>query len=155
MGLIDPDRTAATPGSRTRRLALTLILLAALVSPAIRDADSFPLSTYPMYATARGDTTEFTLAIGRNDAGDRVTLSLELIGASDDPLIVAGELRAAIRAGRSEPRCDVIAARVGESDRDDVVEIEIASEVHRTVDATRGEPSLVEREVHARCQVRR
>lgn len=108
-----------------------------------------------MYSSARSDTTQFVIAIGRDETGARSTLSLHLIGESDDPLIVAGELRAAVRAGRAEKRCTSIAERVARNaDRNELATIEIASERHRTVDATLGRESLVDREVHATCPVK-
>ena len=48
-------------------------------------------------------------ALGLDEQGDEERLTLRVIGASDDPLIVAGELRTAIRNGRADERCEAIA----------------------------------------------
>lgn len=153
MGLRTDPAALDTPRRRLARAGITLFVLAALVSPAIRNVDDFPLSTYPMYATARGEITQFTLAVGLDDEGARSRLSLDLIGASDDPLIVAGELRAAVRAGRADQRCSAIAERVAMAGTHEITTIEIVSERHRTVDATLGQESLVDRDILAACAV--
>lgn len=111
-----------------------------------------------MYSTSRADTTVFTIANGLDAAGQRSALSLSIIGASDDPLIVAGELGVVVRRGEAAVRCREIADRAALA-RDDgridsgTITVEIASERHRTTDAARKEPSLVERTVHATCPV--
>ena len=48
-------------------------------------------------------------ALALTDQGTEERLSLGVIGASSDPLIVAGELRTAIRNGRAVERCEEIA----------------------------------------------
>ena len=79
-------------------------LLAVLAAPVVFDRDSFPLSTYPMYARTRSAEVSFVTAQGIRD-DEIVPLSLEVIGRSDDPLVVAGELRAAIRRDEADERC--------------------------------------------------
>jgi hypothetical protein len=81
-----------------------------MVAPVVLDRDDFPLSTYPMYSRARLREQSLVTAVGVDAAGDRSRLSLEVIGASDDPLIVAAELRSAIADGRADERCAAIAA---------------------------------------------
>lgn len=149
------DRRVEGLERRRWRLAITVAVTTVLLVPIALDHNGFPLSTYPMYSSARGDTTRFTLANGLASTGDRERLSLDLIGRSDDPLIVAGELRAAVREERALERCRAIAERVAASDREDLVAVEIVSETHRVVDATKGAASLVERTEHESCPVLR
>lgn len=157
MGLT-PTFTEAV-AARLARGFITIVVIAALCWPAIRNSDSFPLSTYPMYATSRADTTVFTIANGLDEVGERGPLTLSIIGASDDPLIVAGELGAVVRRGEAAVRCREIADRAAVA-RDDgqidsrIITVEIASERHRTSEAALGDPSLEERTVHASCPVR-
>ncbi|MGA9278925.1 hypothetical protein [Ilumatobacter sp.] len=143
--------------SRRVRSLLIVGVIAALFAPVVLDRDSFPLSTYPMYARTRTSEVTFVTAQGIDAEGGVVHLSLETIGASDDPLIVAGELRAAVRLDRAESRCRSIASRVGDDvDRTATVEaIEIVTERHDTVDALQNRSSLLRRTVHARCAVGR
>jgi hypothetical protein len=126
-------------------------VLAALVAPVVADRDSFPLSIYPMYARNRSTEVSFVTAQGVR-ADDRLTtLSLGVIGNSDDPLVVAGELRAALRRDEADARCREIADRV----RDDTIDsVEVVTERHDTVLRLEGGDSLVRRTVHARCPVR-
>jgi hypothetical protein len=124
-------------------------VLAALSAPVVFDRDSFPLSTYPMYARTRDREVSFVTAQGlRGD--DRVRLSPKVIGGSDDPLIVAGELRAALRRGEADERCREVADRV----HDPTIEyVEVVTERHDTVVRLEGGDSLLGRTVHERCAV--
>lgn len=133
-------------------------VVAALVAPVLLDRDGYPLSTYPMYARARAESVVLATAQGIDGAGARQQLSAGEIGASDDPLIVAGELREAIARGRAEERCAEIAARVARRSAgaaaSGVVTIEIVTERHDVIARAGGDDSLLGREVHADCEVR-
>ena len=87
--------------------------------------------------------------------GTASTLTHGVIGDSDDPLVVAGELRDAIRDGRAVERCAVIAERASRWDGLPVetTTIEVVTERHDVVARVDGGDSLVERTVHARCEV--
>ncbi len=142
--------------SRRTRGVLTLAVIGVLVAPVALDRDSFPLSTYPMYSSARGSESTLVTAYGIRADGSTRELTPTLIGDSDDPLVVVGRLRAALAAGRGDVRCAEIAGRVeARSAHLDVVVIEIVSERHDTVARTLGEDSLVEREVRSTCEVPR
>ncbi|MFN3255801.1 MAG: hypothetical protein ACE37B_08895 [Ilumatobacter sp.] len=136
---------------RRGRVFLTSLLVAALVAPVVLDRDGLPLSTYPMYSRARGESVSLVTANGLTAETDRIRLGLSVIGASDDPLVVAGELRAAVRAGRADARCAEIAERV-DADRE-IVSVEVVTERHDVVERTLGGESLIERTVHATCGV--
>lgn len=139
---------------RRGRTLVTAAAVGALVAPVALDADGFPLSTYPMYSQVRTTEVGFATAHAIDDAARTRRLSLEVIGASDDPLIVAGELRAAIRAGRAADRCREIADRWhDERAPDDPDVIEVVTELHDVVRLATGDDSLLERTVHARCPV--
>ena len=135
---------------RQGRMLVTSVVAVAMFAPVALDRDSFPLSTYPMYARVRANEVSLATAQGIDDEERPHALSLPTIGASDDPLIVAGELRAAISDGRSDERCREIAARVA---GDGFVAIEVVIERHDVVDQASGRPSLLTRTVHARCPV--
>ena len=60
-----------------------------VVSPAMRNRDSFPLSTYPIYAHSRGRLVTFDTVEGVVAGGEIERLSLEAIAQTDDPLIAA------------------------------------------------------------------
>jgi hypothetical protein len=147
---------------RRIRIAVMVGAVAILVWPVIVDSDDYPLSTYPMYSSDRPNEVTFVVARGITETGHQVGLGLQTIGSSDDPLVVAGELRAAIRNGDADKRCWEIAARVAgrvagpvaERLSDQVVsEIEVVTEIRDVVQHARGEPSLVRRNVNAVCPV--
>jgi len=135
---------------RAVRSTAVVGVLAALVAPVVADRDSFPLSTYPMYARNRSTEVSFVTAQGVRGDDDLVPLSLGTIGDSDDPLVVAGELRAAIRRDEADERCREIAARV---DDDNIEHVEVVTERHDTVVRLEGGESLIRRSVHAQCEV--
>lgn len=143
---------------RRGRILVTGAVVAALFFPVVADRDDYPLSTYPMYARVRGSTVSLATAQGVDAAGGPITLSLGLIGESDDPLVVAGELRDAIADGRAEQRCREIAGRLERSgraaDEPGAVAVEVVIERHDVVARISGDaPGLVDRVVHARCAV--
>lgn len=127
------------------------MLVALLIAPVLFDVDDYPLSTYPMYSSARPADVDFVTAYGIDISGDTVRLGLDTIGGTDDPLIAAGELRAAIRSGNVAGRCVEIAKRI--DPRSDLVSVEVVTERHNVIDHTLGRPSIVKRQVHATCPV--
>lgn len=149
--------------NRRARLAATTATVALVFAPVVTGTDSFPLSTYPMYARARAPVVSFVTAQGLDAAGNRHVLSLGTIGNSDDPLIVAGELRAAIRDEQADRRCREIAGRVDHGTRSgegdgaghEIIAVEIVTEGHDVIGHVDGSPSLTERVVHARCPTAR
>jgi hypothetical protein len=130
----------------------TVAVVVALVLPIARDRDSYPLSTYPMYAEARAAAVDLPTAVGVDAEGRVHRLSLDLIGASDDPLIVAGGLRDAIDRGRADERCADIAQRVA-GERRALVGVEVVVERRDVVAHVRDEDALLDRTVAARCPV--
>ena len=140
---------------RRDRILDTAAVVGALAAPDVLDAESFPLSTSPMYSSARGAVVTLATARAVGADGTASTLTLGVIGDSDDPLVVAGELRDAIRDGRAVERCAVIAERASRWDGLPVetTTIEVVTERHDVVARVEGGDSLVERTVHARCEV--
>jgi hypothetical protein len=140
---------------RNVRILVTAAVVGALVAPMMLDRDSFPLSTYPMYSRVRGQLVTLATAQAVDAEGTTSALTLHVIGDSDDPLVVAGELRAALRDGRAQQRCVEIADRAREwaGLPADVVAVEVVTERHDAVAQVRGESSLIDRTVQARCEI--
>lgn len=130
-------------------MAALVVGVVVLVSPALRDHDSFPLSTYPMYASVRPDVATFVTAHGERADGSIRRLSMEVIARTDDPLIAASRLADEVGDGGAETVCTGIAQRAP----DDVVTVVVVRERHDVVSAARGDNSLVERDELARCAV--
>lgn len=138
--------------SRLRLLA-TALVVAALVAPAIADRDGFPLATYPMYARARAAVVSVPTANGITTSGDQVRLSPQIIGDSDDPLIVTALVRDIVTAG--SPEIDSFCVQVAErtvAAGVAVERIELVTETHDVVEHTSDRASLVSRQVHASCE---
>ncbi len=133
-----------------RRL-VTLGLVAALVSPAIRDQDSLPLSTYPMYSSTRTNVSSYVTATAVDQDRQASTLSALTIAGSRDRLIAQSFLNDAVRRGDAARICVEIAERVDP----ELAAVEIATERHDTIARLNGDASLLEREVHASCEVTR
>lgn len=131
-----------------RRIVATVVV-AAVVSPAARGSDSFPLSTYPMYASARNGTATFATARGIDASGDDRRLSMRTIARTDDPLIAQSRVAEAIRSGAAALLCAEIAERA----RRPVTRVEVIEERHDLVAHVAGRVSLRQRILHARCQV--
>jgi hypothetical protein len=138
----------------TIRRLTTVTVIGVLFVPVIRDHDSFPLSTYPMYAFERPDVVALSTAVGIDDEGDRHRLDLDLIGESDDPLIVASLVRRAIRDGQSTSMrlCTDVADRTAERELG-YTTIEVVTERHDVVARATDKPSLVSSTLHASCTV--
>lgn len=133
---------------RIRRRIATVLVLLAVVSPALRDRDSFPLSTYPMYASTRPGAVSFPTVTGYEADGQRVTLSLRAIARTDDALIGQARVGQAIEAGTADALCIEVARRASEA----VERVEVVTERHDVVDLAAGGESLLGREVHASCE---
>lgn len=112
---------------------MALVLLGLMLSPLARPAsdDSFPFSSYPMFAHARDNAeTVVDRAVAHLEDGRVVPLPPRALG-TDEVLQAAATLRQAIRRGRrgNARLCAAIAARIaGDPDYADATEVEILSE---------------------------
>jgi hypothetical protein len=139
--------------TRLRGAVVSITVIAAVLTPLARDpigGDSFPLSTYPMFAFERRLRETFTYAVGRTASGERRAI---------EPGHVANhEVMQAYMEFTRTPRrelCPRIAARVAaDADLRDVVRIEIVRATHDAVALlVRGERG-VEKVLHT-CEVPR
>jgi hypothetical protein len=128
---------------------VVIAALAAVIWPVVRGRDSFPLSTYPMYARQRGDVVAIATAIGIDADGRTRRLSLRTIADTDDPLIAESALQRAIETGAADATCREIANRAD----DGTVTVELVEEWHDVVAQAAGDESLRDRTVHATCEV--
>jgi hypothetical protein len=110
-----------------------------------------------MYSRTRGDVVTFATAYAVDAVGTTSVLTLGVIGNSDDPLIVAGELRDAIRNHRAGERCEAIALRAAAWSGLPAASttIEVVTERHDVIVQVEGGDSLLDRTVHATCEVPR
>ena len=126
-------------------VAVGLVVFAPAVLP--HPDDDFPISTYPMFTTERGEVVDLDTAVLVDDEG-RHRLSPELVGGSDQIVTAAVTVSQAVAAGSAATQllCQDIADRV-----EGPGSIEIVTERHDAVDLLQhgGEP--LDLTVHVRC----
>lgn len=130
----------------------------AVVSPLWRSprADSFPLSTYPMFSAPRERVHLDVAQIVDRDGALR-PVPAHLLG-SDEVLQSAATLADAVRRGEGAAArlCQRVAGEVaGEASLRDAVRIEIARQLWEPVSALVGAREPLERRVLTRCAVPR
>ncbi len=98
---------------RAAALAFSGLLLVAVASPLVRDPgdDSYPLSTYPMFARTRPRIARFATAEGIGADGTASRLTTNVIGGTAEPVHAAVTVQAAIDAGRAPQLCEEVAQR--------------------------------------------
>jgi hypothetical protein len=139
-----------------RRVA-TAAAVGALLVPVIRNEDSFPLSTQPMYATARDAFAWLPSARGVDGGtGEQFRLSMAIVAQTDDPLIAKSRLEQAIRSDRARTLCEEIATRVAaEPELMRINLIEVVAEYVDLVAFVTDDAAALDAQVHGRCEVRR
>lgn len=141
---------------RSAAAVLSLALIGAAASPVLRAPrdDGFPLSTYPMFATARPTTLTLDYPLGVTTTGGRRYLHPRLVGSSEILQAVAVIARAR-QAGELPALCARIAHRVAADDAyADVVSIRLVTGTHDAV-AFLVDDRLGREVERARCEVAR
>jgi hypothetical protein len=146
---VNPSRLAAGVAS--------IVLVAITLSPVLRDNpydDGFPLSTYPMFASARGPSHRMSYALGLTRSGERRTLSPRLAG-SLEVLQAYRNIEQAVAGGRGAQQklCRAIADRVRDAGDEDIVTVRIVNAKHDALDVLLRDQLGVEREL-TRCRVK-
>ncbi len=137
---------------------VSVVAILATAAPLLLDPlteDSFPLSTYPMFAQKRG--TEWTLeyAIGKTADGQRRSLRPAHVAATREVMDAHTTFTDARKRRRRPELCKEIADAVARDSRfDDVVSIQIVKGIHDAItflvdDAPGPETALT------RCPVKR
>jgi hypothetical protein len=140
-----------------RRLTLLLAgaVCAAVVSPVLRapEHDSFPLSTYPMFAFARSRVEPVSTAVAIDRAGHEHFLTPELVARTDEPVQAVATVDRAVSGGTADRLCREIARRVARA-RPGTATIEIVTAEWDSVRFFEGDRRPRARTVHARCPAR-
>jgi hypothetical protein len=132
--------------------ALVAVVVVVGVVPYAMDRDSFPLSTYPMFAEQRTSAETVDTAVGI--AGDKVLrLGAERIAGADEPILAAATVSAAIANGGADGLCRDVAARVANEGPREATIVEVITERYDAVAWFDGDHTPLERVVHARCAV--
>ncbi|MXW62569.1 MAG: hypothetical protein F4Y27_00535 [Acidimicrobiaceae bacterium] len=118
-----------------------------VLSPLVRDptSDTYPLSTYPMFATDRGNVHTIATAVERTDDGFE-RLSPKLIAGTDEAVLASVTVTRAVRLGEADILCEEILERIGAGRR-----IEVRTETLDVVELSVEGSSDSTVSVHARC----
>ena len=130
-------------------LAAAVVLLPLLRSP---ESDSYPLSTYPMFATDRGRVAAIATAVAIDADGVVSRLGPAAIGGTDEVILAAATVSDAVRRGEVEELCAEIADRLDPADHSTVI---IRTEVVDVVDHIAEDASPLSIDEHGRCEVAR
>jgi hypothetical protein len=114
------------------------------------DQDSYPLSTYPMFAEDRGPTSGVTAAVGIGPDDEVVRLSAREVSGTDEVMLAVETVVRAVNQGRAEELCASVASGL---DRPEVRAVEIRTELVDSVGWLAGQRTPAEVRVHARCEV--
>ncbi|MDE0701617.1 MAG: hypothetical protein OXH61_12965 [Acidimicrobiaceae bacterium] len=118
-----------------------------VLSPLVRDptSDTYPLSTYPMFATDRGNVHTIATAVERTD-DEFERLSPKLIAGTDEAVLASVTVTRAVRLGEADILCEEILERIGAGRR-----IEVRTETLDVVEFSVEGSSDSTVSVHARC----
>jgi len=141
---------------RVRGYGVSFALLVAVMAPAFGDpaADSFPLSTYPMFARPKAKTT-IAFADGIDDHEHATRLGPELV-ANGEVMQASHTLHRAIRGGQD--RLAQVCARIADGVASDsrlapVVRIRLAEGQFDSVGYFLGAREPETRTIHLECDV--
>ena len=150
--------------SRAYAYTVSAVLLAAVLSPGLRDAqdprnDSFPLSTYPMFSYDKPRTATVTSAVALGADGLEVPLAPEFIGTSET-MQALRTIQNSVRAGRERAAelCGAIAERVARSNDPELARANRVAFVTLTVDSIlflSGDRTPLGRWIEQRCKIKR
>jgi hypothetical protein len=138
---------------------LSVGVILAMLSPALRrpPVDSFPLSTYPMFASPRPPTSKITTLLGVTALGEREPLSPTLISGDSWVNLAVESVRAAKRGGPASRRalCRAVAERLAADPEraGRYVGVVFVTEVYDAPAYFFGETTPSAVTVHAQCPV--
>lgn len=119
-----------------------------VLSPMLREPtnDTYPLSTYPMFAFDRGAEHAIGTAVEIGADGAAVRLSPKLIAGTDEVILASVTVKRSIASGEADQLCEEIAERLGPG-RTVEVRVETVDVVAFITDDS--EPATIE--LRARC----
>src|SRR3954468_4764126 len=132
-------------------LAAGLAVVVVGAVPFLLDRDSFPLSTFPMFAADIEPTQAVDTAVAGGGDGTAIRLTPAEIGGTTVVNQAADVVTTAIVGGRADELCAAIAARL--DDRPAAVAMEVVTERYDAVRWFDGDRTPVDHVIHARCAV--
>jgi hypothetical protein len=132
-------------------LAAGLAVVVVGAVPFLLDRDSFPLSTFPMFAADIDRTQAVDTAVAVGGDGTAIRLTPAEIGGTTVVNQAADVVTTAIVGSRAGELCAAIAARL--DGRPAAVAVEVVTERYDALRWFDGQRAPVGRVVHARCPV--
>lgn len=147
-----PPTSARPARSRWWGTLVSVVVVAAVMAPVLGPprADSFPISSYPMFSGRQSAEVYLPRVVGLTPTGDRVVMGPRMLGT--DEIVQAFEtVRVAIRGGPVlvAELCETVAGRAG----GDVVEIAIVTDTFDAVAYFSGDKAPRATVEHGRCDV--
>jgi hypothetical protein len=130
-------------------VALAVVVVGAV--PFVLDHDSFPLSTFPMFAADIDRTQSVDTAVALAADGTVIRLTPAEIGGTTVVNQAASVVTTAIVGGQAEELCTAIAGRV--AGEPGAATVEVVTERYDAVQWFDGDRTPIDRVVHARCPV--
>src|SRR3954452_16726189 len=140
-------------------VAVAVVVVGLGVVPFALDRDSFPLSTFPMFAADIDRTQSVDTAVAADAGGGVIRLTPAEIGGTTVVNQAASVVTTAIAGGRAADLCLTIAGRLGGRGGTTTdaasrpVAVEVVTERYDSVRWFDGDRTPVDRVVHARCAV--
>ncbi len=134
---------------------VSLTLCLAVLWPAVRGTDGFPLSNYPMFSKPKSTRAKVFHVLGISAAGQHRPLPPLAVG-TDEIMQAYQTVKLAIRGGPSSARalCAQAAARVLDDDElADITALQVRIDVFDAVEYWRGERRPLQARVIAECPV--
>jgi hypothetical protein len=138
---------------RVRAWVVTALVMGVALSPLLSERDSFPHSSYPMFASARGEEAFLSVAYALDADGGLLRLSPRTIAGSVEVVHAAETIGRSMRMGDEDRLCAEIATRVAARGPSDAVTVVVARERHDLVASVAGDPTPLETDERARCAV--
>lgn len=129
------------------------VVLGVVLSPLVSGKDSYPHSTYPMFASTPGREATLQVAFGLTADDSLVRLEPRTISGSVEVVHAYATLLRANRTGDQHRLCEEIAARVATRGPERVETVVVAAERHDMVTSVAEGPEPLHRTEHARCPV--
>ena len=136
-----------------RARTAAIVLAAIVAAPALVSSgyDSFPFSTYPMFARDRARVASVSTVVVRDEDGNTERLSSGLIGGTQEPMLAMEAVSKAIDRDEADAFCHEVAGRAARSGIHGI--LEVVDEAYDTLDWFSGDHAPIRRVVRATCRV--
>ena len=147
----------SSPGAAVYAYTVSAIVLGLVLAPALRAPtyDSFPTSSYPMFARDRAREATVAHVVAISDDGRHRPIPPPLV-ANDEVLQAAATIHAALRRKKAMKLCLDVAERVAvHPDWVEFTWLEVPRDRYDVITYFEGETKPKDRDIRARCRIKR